>query len=376
MNLLEPGEAPQSNLRFLVFLSCVIAAVDEYQELLRMSIASAGNDHRLGADEAPPAIVSIFLGDDLGELVEAFVNDYKYVAEAKSVMNLGVDVLPNFIRDNTDRNRTSPFAFTGNKFEFRMPGSQVNLADANTILNTAVAHELKKFADATEGLDGDEFRDAAYDYVIASFAEHKRIIFNGNGYSHEWEEEAERRGLANHRNTAEALPCFVDQKSIDLLAEFGVLTETEVRSRYEVKLDKYIKLMNIEATVMERMARRTYLPVISAYSTKVANGLTVKAEALKQIIPEASYKEMMPYEYRELKLLVGGVNEIYAAVDELRDVHAEAASQPTSQEQANYYADKVVPVMERLRAAVDAMEPIVAHDYWPVPTYNDILFYA
>ena len=376
MNLLEPGEAPQSNLRFLVFLSCVIAAVDEYQELLRMSIASAGNDHRLGADEAPPAIVSIFLGDDLGELVEAFVNDYKYVAEAKSVMNLGVDVLPDFIRDNTDRNRTSPFAFTGNKFEFRMPGSQVNLADANTILNTAVAHELKKFADATEGLDGDEFRDAAYDYVIASFAEHKRIIFNGNGYSREWEEEAERRGLANHRNTAEALPCFVDQKSIDLFAEFGVLTETEVRSRYEVKLDKYIKLMNIEATVMERMARRTYLPVISAYSTKVANGLTVKAEALKQIIPEASYKEMMPYEYRELKLLVGGVNEIYAAVDELRDVHAEAASQPTSQEQANYYADKVVPVMERLRAAVDAMEPIVAHDYWPVPTYNDILFYA
>ena len=170
MNLLEPGEAPQSNLRFLVFLSCVIAAVDEYQELLRMSIASAGNDHRLGADEAPPAIVSIFLGDDLGELVEAFVNDYKYVAEAKSVMNLGVDVLPDLIRDNTDRNRTSPFAFTGNKFEFRMPGSQVNLADANTILNTAVAHELKKFADATEGLDGDEFRDAAYDYVIASFA--------------------------------------------------------------------------------------------------------------------------------------------------------------------------------------------------------------
>ena len=376
INLLEPGEAPQSNLRFLVFLSAIIAAVDEYQELLRMSIASAGNDHRLGADEAPPAIVSIFLGDDLNELVNAFVSDCKYVAAAKSVMHLGVDVLPDFVKDSTDRNRTSPFAFTGNKFEFRMPGSQVNLADANTILNTAVAHELKKFADHMETIGDKPLGDAVYDYVIASFVEHRRIIFNGNGYSAEWEQEAERRGLANHRTTASALPCFVEQKSLDLFAEFGILTELEVRSRYEVKLDKYIKLMNIEATVMERMARRTYLPVISAYSTKVAKGLTTTLEAMKQIMPDASPRDMMPYEYRELELLVQGVNDIYAAVDDLRDIHAAAASKPTTQEQADCYADEVVPVMERLRSAVDALEPIVARDYWPVPTYNDILFYA
>lgn len=367
-NLLEPGETPQSNLRFLTFLSCIIAAVDDYQELLRMSIASAGNDRRLGADEAPPAIVSVFLGDDLGKLVEAFIHDWTYEGVRKSTMHLGVDVLPDFTKDNTDRNRTSPFAFTGNKFEFRMPGSQVNLSDANTFLNTAVAHELKKFADEMDELVDEDFRDAAYSYIKQSFATHQRIIFNGNGYSEEWEREAERRGLANHRTTADALPCFIDEKSLDLFAEFGVLSENEVLSRYEVKLDKYIKLMNIEANVMERMVRRTYLPVISAYSTKVAKGISTVVAAM----PEAP----LEYERRELTLLTEGVTEIYSALDGLTDAHAQAKVQEDSQEAANAYAHVVMPAMERLRAAVDSMEPIVAHDYWPVPTYNDILFYV
>ena len=367
-NLLEPGETPQSNLRFLIFLSCIIAAVDEYQELLRMSIASAGNDHRLGADEAPPAIVSVFLGDDLGGLVEAFIHDVRYEGTPKSTMHLGVDVLPDFTKDNTDRNRTSPFAFTGNKFEFRMPGSQVNLADANMILNTAVAHELKKFADAMERLEGHDFRDAAFNYIKQSFAEHQRIIFNGNGYSEEWQEEAARRGLANYRTTADSLPCYVDQKSLDLFAEFGVLTESEAYSRYEVKLDKYIKLMNIEANVMERMVRRTYLPVISAYSTKVAKGISTVVAAM----PDAP----LVYERRELTLLTEGVTEIYTALDALAEAHKNAKAHDDSQEIANAYAHEVIPTMEHLRSAIDAMEPIVARDYWPVPTYNDILFYA
>ena len=367
-NLLEPGETPQSNLRFLIFLSCVIAAVDDYQELLRMSIASAGNDHRLGADEAPPAIVSIFLGDDLGELVEAFIHDWKYEGVRKSTMHLGVDVLPDFTKDNTDRNRTSPFAFTGNKFEFRMPGSQVNLSDANMILNTAVAHELKKFADEMDAVQDADFREAAYDYIKQSFVTHHRIIFNGNGYSEEWQEEAARRGLANYRTTADALPCFIDPKSIELFAEFGVLSESEAFSRYEVKLDKYIKLMNIEANVMERMVRRTFLPVISAYSTKVAKGITTVVAAM----PNAP----LEYERRELSMLTEGVTEIYSALDELAEAHRQAKAIEDSQETANAYAHVVEPAMERLRAAVDAMEPIVASDYWPVPTYNDILFYA
>lgn len=367
-NLLDPGETPQSNLRFLIFLSCIIAAVDEYQELLRMSIASAGNDHRLGADEAPPAIVSVFLGDDLGELVESFIHDWTYKGVQKSTMHLGVDVLPDFTKDNTDRNRTSPFAFTGNKFEFRMPGSQVNLADANMILNTAVAHELKKFADEMDDVQDRDFREAAYDYIKQSFASHQRIIFNGNGYSKEWHEEAQRRGLANYRTTADALPCYIDQKSLELFAEFGVLTESEAHSRYEVKLDKYIKLMNIEANVMERMVRRTYLPVISAYSTKVAKGISTVVDAM----PHAP----LEYERRELTLLTEGVTEIYTALDALAETHKRAKALEDSQETANAYAHEVIPAMDRLRTAIDAMEPIVARDYWPVPTYNDILFYA
>ena len=257
-NLFDPGESPMDNLRFLVFLAGVIQAVDDYQELLRMSVASAGNDHRLGADEAPPAIISIFLGDELDAIVDALIDDHEYTNAEKVAMDLGVAVLPNFLKDNTDRNRTSPFAFTGNKFEFRMPGSGVNLSDCNMILNTAMAKSLKDFADAMEGKAGEEFEAAAIDYIRDVLTAHQRIIFNGNGYSEEWTREAERRGLANHPTTADALPCFVEPKSIALFEEFGVLTETEVRSRYEVKLEKYNKLLNIEARTMKRMVRRAY----------------------------------------------------------------------------------------------------------------------
>ena len=279
-NLFDPGESPMDNLRFLVFLTAVIQAVDDYQELLRMSVASAGNDHRLGADEAPPAIVSIFLGDELDAIVDALVDDHEYESAEKVAMDLGVDVLPNFLKDNTDRNRTSPFAFTGNKFEFRMPGSNVNLSDANMILNTAVAKSFKDFADAMEGKEGDEFETATIAYIRKTLKAHRRIIFNGNGYAEEWEREAERRGLANHRTTADALPCFVDPKSIALFEGLGVLSEAEVRSRYEVKLEKYNKLLNIEARTMKRMVRRAYLPAINDYAAEVARGITaVRAAA-------------------------------------------------------------------------------------------------
>ncbi len=280
VNLLDPGDTPMDNLRFLVFLTGVIQAVDEYQELLRMSVASAGNDHRLGANEAPPAIISIFLGDELGEIVDALIDGHEYCNAEKVAMDLGVAVLPNFLKDNTDRNRTSPFAFTGNKFEFRMPGSAVNLSDANMILNTAMAKSLKEFADEMEGKEGAEFEAAAIAYVKRTLPDHQRIIFNGNGYSDEWPLEAEKRGLANQRTTADALPCYIDQKSIDLFEEFGVLNEAEVHSRYEVKLEKYNKLLNIEIRVMKRMARRTYLPAINEYIGELASQLySIKSAA-------------------------------------------------------------------------------------------------
>ena len=367
-NLLDPGDDPMDNLRFLVFLACVIESVDEYQELLRMSVASAGNDHRLGANEAPPAIISIFLGSDLGAIVDALISGEEYHSAESIAMDLGVAVLPKFLKDNTDRNRTSPFAFTGNKFEFRMPGSSVNLSDCNMILNTAMAKSLKGFADALEGCEGAEFEKKAIAYIKATLSDHQRIIFNGNGYSAEWEQEAERRGLANHRTTAEALPCYIAQKSIDLFSEFGVLTEAEVRSRYEVKLEKYSKLLNIEARVMIRMARRTYLPAISDYAAALAGNIT----SIKAAVASA---DMASHE-RIVNRLVRGINDASAAIDALVAVHDAAEAIEDPQEQANAYAAPVLPAMDALRKEIDDLECIVERDYWPVPTYNDILFYA
>lgn len=369
-NLLDPGDSPMENLRFLVFLAAVIEAVDEYQELLRMSVASAGNDHRLGANEAPPAIVSIFLGTELSAIVDALVNDTEseYASAEKVAMDLGVAVLPSFLKDNTDRNRTSPFAFTGNKFEFRMPGSSVNLSDANTILDTAVAKSLSRFADAMEGASGEEFEKRAVAFVKQSLRDHKRIIFDGNGYADEWEVEAARRGLANHRTTADALPCFVSQKSIDLFSEFNVLSETEVRSRYEVKLEKYNKLINIEIRIMKRMVRRQYLPAINAFAGKVANGIS----AVKRVSAD------LDCERQELLLgkLLTGIREIDLLQERLDEMHEAALALADEQERANEYAHRVIPVMDALRDAVDSMEVLVGDKHWPVPSYNEILFYA
>ena len=367
-NLLDPGESPMENLRFLVFLTGVIQAVDDYQELLRMSVASAGNDHRLGANEAPPAIVSIFLGDELGAIVDALISDKEYTSAERVAMDLGVAVLPNFLKDNTDRNRTSPFAFTGNKFEFRMPGSAVNLSDANTILNTAMAKSLKEFADAMEGKSGDEFEAAAIAYIKDDLRKHQRIIFNGNGYSDEWPVEAERRGLANHPTTADALPCFIDQKSIDLFGEFNVLSEVEVRSRYEVKLEKYNKLLNIEARTMKRMVRRFFLPAINSFAADVARDIA----QVKAALPSAD----QTFQEKKLQTVVDGTKRVEEALDALNTAHLANVEIADQQERANDNAHHVIPLMDELRAAIDAMEIVVDDNHWPVPTYNEILFYC
>ena len=367
-NLLDPGDNPQDNLRFLVFLAGVVQAVDDYQELLRMTVASAGNDHRLGANEAPPAIISIFLGDELDSIVSALISGKEYEGTAKTMMDLGVDVLPNFMKDSTDRNRTSPFAFTGNKFEFRMPGSAMNLSDANTVLNTAMAKSLKEFADAMEGLEGEAFQEVAFAYVKKTLTDHQRIIFNGNGYSAEWEEEAARRGLANHKTTADALPCLVDKKSIDLFEEFSVLTEAEVRSRYEVKLEKYCKLINIEARTMRRMLRRQYLPAISAYAAKIADHIISINSAMPAL--DTSTQE------EHLVRIQTGLDATKNAYEALAAKHREIAEIEDPQEAADAYAHELVPLMEAARAEVDQLEILCPTSDWPVPSYNKILFYV
>ena len=367
-NLLDPGETPADNLQFVVFLTAVIEAVDNYQDLLRMSVASCGNDHRLGANEAPPAIISIFLGDALTEVVQKIADGEATIHAKHGMLDLGADVLPKIRQDNTDRNRTSPFAFTGNKFEFRALGSEANPSDANVVLDCAVAKSLQKFADALEGTPVDKFGEEALAYCKKVLNDHKRILFSGNGYSEEWHEEAEKRGLCNYRTTADAMPCLVSDKSIELFESLGVLSEVEVRSRYEVKLEKYTKLLNIEATTMIREARRTYRPVISAYATKVAKGLeTVKAVGVESA---------MQCEKNTLNKLCNGITTINDSIKALDAVHQKAEAIDDPQEEANCYAHEVVPAMATLREAVDAMEEIVAADYWPVPTYDDILFYV
>ena len=367
-NLLEPGDTPLENLQFIVFLTAVIEAVDKYQDLLRASTASCGNDHRLGANEAPPAIVSIFLGDQLTEVVEMIMDGEASVHATTDTLTFGTVILPNLEQDNTDRNRTSPFAFTNNKFEFRAVGSEANVSDANTVLDTAVAESLRDFADALEGTPADEFQEAALAYCAEHLRAHRRILFSGDGYSEAWEQEAGRRGLCNYRTTADALPSFVAEKNIKLFSEMGVLTEAEAVCRYEVKLEKYNKLMNIEATTMVREARRTYRPVITAYATKVAKGL--------ETIRAAGAEAAMAYEQATLNDLCDGITAINESIARLDEVHAKAEAIADGQLQANCYAHEVAPVMADLRAAVDAMEEIVAADYWPVPTYDDILFYV
>ena len=365
-NLLDPGETPSDNLRFLVFLTAIIEAVDEYQELLRMSVATAGNDHRLGANEAPPAIISIFLGDELGAIVEAIIEGKEYIGHGKTKIDLGVQSLPLFAKDNTDRNRTSPFAFTGNKFEFRMPGSHNNLADCNMILNTAVAKSLKNFADTVEGAS--DPKAAAAEYIKQTLTDHQRIIFNGNGYADEWEVEAAKRGLANNRNTAEALPAYVADKSIALFGEMGVLSESEIESRYECKLERYCKLINIEARVMRRMTRRTFLPAINGYASEVAASI----ESYKTVSPGAK----VGTQEKLLANLLDSIEQIDTLVCALDDVGKQALDIENLQKRADFYAHTLIPIMDDLRNVVDYTETITDRTYWPVPSYNNMLFYV
>lgn len=367
-NLLEPGENPIDNTLFMVILAGVVEAVDDYQELLRMSAASAGNDHRLGANEAPPAIVSMFLGDELGRVVDALVNGEDYKSEERAEVDLGVNELPNFLKDNSDRNRTSPFAFTGNKFEFRMPGSQQNLSDCNTILNTAMAKSFKRFADAMEDVDKEHFEEEARKYVVDTLRAHKRIIFNGDGYSDEWPIEAEKRGLANNKTTADALPCLVSQKSIDLFGEFNVLNEAEIKSRYEVKLEKYNKTLNIEIRTMKRLVRRDYLPAINRYAAEIAKNIA----AIEAVSPELDQKPQK----KKLQTLLDGAAHINKLLAKLHELHYASLEIEDQQERANMNAHQIIPVMADLRKAVDDMEIIVERKSWPVPTYNEILFYT
>ena len=365
-NLLDPGDTPMENLQFLVFLAAVIKAVDEYADLLRTSVATPGNDHRLGANEAPPAIISIFVGEELEAVIDAIASDSPYAGPVKMKMDLGVDVLPKFSKDTTDRNRTSPFAFTGNKFEFRMPGSAENLSDANTILNTAVAKELKGYADELESAE--DFTSAAIALVKRTIRDHRRVIFNGNGYSAEWEEEAARRGLPNKKNAPAALPALIDPKNIALMEEFGVLTKVEMYSRYEVELEHYSKIINIEALTMLEMARKQLLPAVNAYMSEVANTAASKLAVSESISVRS--------ETKTLGRLSADADAMSDAIDTLQDAVDAAKALPSESEKAVAFHDNVLPAMDALRAAADDAETICGEDYWPLPSYSKMLYYV
>ena len=365
-NLLDPGDTPMENLQFLVFLAAVIKAVDEYADLLRTSVATPGNDHRLGANEAPPAIISIFVGEELEAVIDAIASDSPYAGPTKMKMDLGVDVLPKFSKDTTDRNRTSPFAFTGNKFEFRMPGSSQNLSDCDTILNTAVAKELKGYADELEGAE--DFTSAAIALVKRTIRDHRRVIFNGNGYTAEWEAEAAKRGLPNMKNTPAALPALIDPKNIALMEEFGVLTKVEMHSRYEVELEHYSKVINIEALTMLEMARKQLLPAVNSYMSEVANTAASKLAVSENISVRS--------ETKTLTKLSADADAMSDAVDTLQDAVDASKALPTEAEKAVTFHDNVLPAMDALRAAADDAETICGEDYWPLPSYSKMLYYV
>ena len=365
-NLLDPGDTPMENLQFLVFLAAVIKAVDEYADLLRTSVATPGNDHRLGANEAPPAIISIFVGEELEAVIDAIASDSPYAGPVKMKMDLGVDVLPKFSKDTTDRNRTSPFAFTGNKFEFRMPGSAENLSDCNTILNTAVAKELKGYADELE--KADDFTSAAIALVKRTIRDHRRVIFNGNGYTAEWEEEAAKRGLPNKKNTPAALPALIEPKNIALMEDFGVLTKVEMESRYEVEMEHYSKIINIEALTMLEMARKQLLPAVNAYMSEVANTAASKLAVSESISVRS--------ETKTLGRLSADADAMSDAIDTLQDAVDAAKALPSESEKAVAFHDNVLPAMDALRAAADDAETVCGEDYWPLPSYSKMLYYV
>ena len=365
-NLLDPGDTPMENLQFLVFLAAVIKAVDEYADLLRTSVATPGNDHRLGANEAPPAIISIFVGEELEAVIDAIASDSPYAGPVKMKMDLGVDVLPKFSKDTTDRNRTSPFAFTGNKFEFRMPGSAENLSDCNTILNTAVAKELKGYADELE--KADDFTSAAIALVKRTIRDHRRVIFNGNGYTAEWEEEAAKRGLPNKKNTPAALPALIEPKNIALMEDFGVLTKVEMESRYEVEMEHYSKIINIEALTMLEMARKQLLPAVNAYMSEVAN-TAASMLAVSESLSVRSETKALTRLSADADAMSDAVDELQAAVDAAKALSDESAK-------AVAFHDDVLPKMDALRAAADDAETICGEDYWPLPSYSKMLYYV
>ena len=365
VNLLSPGETPYENAQFLLFLCAVIKAVDDYQDLLRISVATAGNDHRLGANEAPPAVVSMFLGDELNAVLEAIETDTPYKGSEKTQMKLGVDVLPKFNRDTTDRNRTSPFAFTGNKFEFRMLGSSNSIACANIMLNAAVAESLKIYADRLE--NADDFETALHEMIKKTIKDHKRIIFNGNGYDDEWIKEAtEKRGLLNLRTTPDAIPHLLDKKNVDMLTSHKVFSEAELKSRCEITLENYCKTVTIEANTMSQMAKKEILPAIEEYTAFIASAAGKK----KALDAEVS----CVYEtgtVRKLSLLSG---QIFEKCDELDKVLCKLSDSANVEQEGYMIRDELLPKMSELRVACDEAEVITAEKYWPFPTYGELLF--
>ena len=364
INLLEPGETPYDNAQFLLFLCAVIKAVDDYQELLRVSVASAGNDHRLGANEAPPAVVSIFLGDELTEILTSIESDTPYGGRKKEQLKIGVDVLPRFFKDTTDRNRTSPFAFTGNKFEFRMPGSTLSMAGPNVVLNTAVAEELRQFADELEGAQ--DFTAELNELIKRVIKEHKRIIFNGNGYDDAWIAEALRRGLPNLRTTPDCMPAFISEKSVQLFTSHGVYSKTELQSHYDIKLDNYAKIINIEAQTMLDVSKKDILPAVSAYTKSLADTAAAKKAVSADI--DCSYET-------ETLAKISGIEAcMFAKTAALERAVIEAKETVGMLETANYYKDHVIPAMNELRVNADELETLTSKAYWPFPSYGDLLF--
>ena len=364
-NLLKPGDTPYENAQFLLFLCAVIKAVDDYQDLLRLSVATAGNDHRLGANEAPPAVISIFLGDELTAVLDAIENDTPYSAAEKSKMKLGVDVLPEFRKDATDRNRTSPFAFTGNKFEFRMLGSSNSIACANIMLNSAVAESLKQFADVLE--NADDFNSELHDLIKQTIKDHKRIIFNGNGYDDEWIKEAtEKRGLLNLRTTPDCIPTILDKKNVDMLTSHKVFSEAEIRSRYEIMLENYVKTVNIEALTMVDMVKKQILPAIESYVAEIAS----TAVAKKTVAPDVECK----YEKDAVSKLSVLIDQASERTDKLTDALVSLKTISEIGKEADFIRDEILPKMAELRMAVDEAETITSEKCWPFPTYGELLF--
>lgn len=364
VNLLEPGDSPRENAQFLLFLTAVIKAVDEYQDLLRISVASAGNDHRLGANEAPPAIVSMFLGEDLTEILEAIESGNAYNKKDKEVLKVGVHILPRFPKDTTDRNRTSPFAFTGNKFEFRMLGSDLSISGPNVILNTIVAEELSQFADLLEQTE--DFNGMLEDLIKKTISEHKRIIFNGNNYSDEWVKEAESRGLLNLKTTADALPYFVADKNIELFTKHKIFTEIEIHSRYEILMENYCKKLRIEALTMCDMANRQILPAISKYSSSLTDTALEKRQLYSDIPCD--------YEVKTIQELSQCSSDLYASVKNLESDLEKVQYEEDVTKQATAYKEIVLSDMAAVRQAADQAETLTSRDFWPFPTYTDLLY--